>query len=463
MIRSLTRIAPLLCLLLFAGCAPFKQYRTQYDLCINPGAEFSPNCAPNALQQLPSVNGDANYLLGFVEFDDQGQLWDRRQMWAVMDKFATASAQQDLLMVVFVHGWNHSAAPDDLILDKFRSVLAKLSESEALVSRRTGLPARKVAGLYLGWRGGSVTVPGVNGMTFWERKNTAGRVGHGGVPEVLSRLEQLRQDKDSMTNGKSGTRLVIVGHSFGAEIVYDALAPMLSNRFVLSTGPAGQQSNAAGFADLVVLINPAFEAELFSTLSNMSAERGLYFKSQLPLMAVLTSDADYATRFAFPLGRFFSTALEKEHDVQRFNATTRRQETINEGKADMIALGHFQPYETHSLYPAGTVQRGDVQELSAMASIRSALAVSNAWENDKPGSMIPLAGLILERSANSAGRNPYLIIKADDTLITEHNDIDDPRIIEFLKQLIIVSTQSAERKASVSKAFGAAPLPDKAD
>ena len=462
--HSLTRIAPLFCLmLLVAGCAPFKQYRTQYDLCINPTPAFSENCTTHALQQLPSANGDTNYLLGFAEFDDQGQLWDRQQMWAVMDKFATTAAQQDLLMVVFVHGWNHSAAPGDLILEKFRAVLSKLSESEALVSRQTGLPARKVAGLYLGWRGGSISVPGINGVTFWERKNTAGKVGHGGVPEVLSRLEQLKQDKDSTMQGKSATRLAIVGHSFGAEIVYSALAPVLANRFVLSTGPAGQQSNAGGFGDLVVLINPAFESELFASLSDMSTERGMYFKSQLPVMAVLTSDADYATRFAFPLGRFFSTVFEEEHDAHRFNATTRQHETIAEGKGNMIALGHFQPYETHKLYPSGTLRRSEVQELAAMDSMRSAMSVSNAWENDKPSSKIPLAGLMLERSTSSAGRNPYLVIKASDQLITEHNDIDDPRIIEFIKQLIIVSTQPGAQKASMTKSFGAVPVQNKAD
>jgi hypothetical protein len=185
-----TRIAPLFFLiLLLAGCAPFKQYRTNYDLCVNPSATFAAKCDLNALQQLPATSGNADYLLGLVEFDDQGQLWDRKQMWAVMDNFSAAAAQQDLLIVVFVHGWNHSAAPDDLILDKFRGILAKLSESEALVSRSTGMPARKVAGVYLGWRGGSISTPYINGVTFWERKNTAGKVARGGVPEVLIRLE----------------------------------------------------------------------------------------------------------------------------------------------------------------------------------------------------------------------------------------------------------------------------------
>ncbi len=452
--RCLTRIAPLLCLLLITGCAPFEQYRTKYDLCINPTPEISAQCNPNALQQLRSAKGNSDFLLGFIEFDDQGQLWDRKQMWAVMDKFATTAAKQDLLMVALVHGWNHNAAPGDLILEKFRGVLAKLSESEALISRMTGRPERKVAGLFLAWRGGSITNPYLNGVTFWERKNTASKVGHGGVPEVLSRLEQLKQDKNGILNGKNSTHLAIIGHSFGAEIVYGALAPVLENRFILTTGPAGLQSNVGGFGDLVVLINPAFESELYSTLSNMSAERGLYFKSQLPVMAVLTSDADYATRFSFPVGRFFSTMFEKERVTTRFNATTRQEETIDEGDANLIALGHFPPYETHKLYPASNVKRSEVKELAVEDSVTSALIVANAWEQDKPGSKIPLAGLILERSTNSAGRNPYLVIKAADELITEHNDIDDPRIIEFIKQLIIISTQPKGRRAAMDKAFG---------
>jgi hypothetical protein len=262
-----------------------------------------------------------------------------------------------------------------------------------------------------------------------------------------------------MEQGKSATSLAVIGHSFGAEIVYSALSEILENRFVQTAGPAGQQSDAGGFGNLVVLINPAFESELFAPLSDISAERGLYFKSQLPLLAVLTSDADYATRFAFPLGRFFSTVFENERDTHRFNATTRQQETIAESKANMIALGHFQPYETHRLYPSDALQRHEVEELTAMDSVRSAFAFADAWEKDIPGSKIPVAGLTLERNTVSAGRNPYLVVKTSDDLITEHNDIDDPRIIEFIQQLIIVSALPGEQKASMARAFGVVATP----
>lgn len=437
---------------LLTGCAPFTEYRTQYQLCLNPSTSISRECQSHALQQIPASDG-ANYLLGFIEFDDQGQIWDRQQMWAVLDKLSSEAASKDLLMVVFVHGWKHSAAPNDTNIETFRQVLAKLSEDESTISRQTGLPARQVAGVYLGWRGESITIPVIDNITFWDRKNTAQKVGHGGVTEVLNRLELIKRDKDSTMNGNSGTRLAIVGHSFGGAVVYAALAQTLESRFVHTTGPAGLQSNIEGFGNLVVLINPAFEANLFSPLSNMSMERGTYFESQLPVMAVLTSEADYATRYAFPAGRIFSTLFEKERDFKRKNAVTRQQETIDEGGANMYTIGHFDPYRTHLLYPAAQVERAKLSKLSSSESIQAVMQASAAWENDQPGSKISLAGLTLERTATSAGRNPYLVVRVNKELIRDHNDIDDPRIVEFIRQLILISAQSPERRDVIKKMF----------
>ena len=453
-IRSLTSILFLVTVL--TGCAPFTQYRTKYELCVNPTPTFSQACETHALQQLPAADG-ASYLLGFIEFDDQGQIWDRKQMWSVIDKLSAEAANKDLLMVVFVHGWKHSAAPNDENIETFRKVLARLSEDENHISHLTGLPTRQVAGVYLGWRGGSVTAPIAKELTFWDRKNTAQKVGHGGVTEVLNRLELIKRDKDSTIQGGSGTRLTIIGHSFGGAVVYTALAQILESRFVRTTGPAGIQSNVDSFGNLIVLINPAFEASLFSPLSDMSSERGTYFGSQLPVMAVLTSEADYATRYAFTAGRIFSTLFEKERDIKRKNAVTKQEEFIDEGKADVTAVGHFEPYRTHKLYPSNEVARDKITELSSSESIRSVLQASSAWENDKPGSKISLAGLTLERTNTSAGRNPYLVIRVDKELITDHNDIDDPRIVAFIKQLILISTQSAERKELIYKAPGYSP------
>lgn len=438
--------------LVLSGCAPLTQYRTDYRLCNNPEPAFSPGCATSALQQFPAADG-ASYFLGFVEFDDQGQLWDRRQMWAVIDELNAEAADKDLLMVVFVHGWKHSAVPGDNNIETFRKVLARLSEDEMQISRKTGLPARRVAGVYLGWRGESVTIPYVDNLTFWDRKNTAQTVGHGGVTEVLNRIELVKRDKDSTQSSNGGTRLAIIGHSFGGAAVYTSLSQILQGRFVRTKGPAGKQTDVEGFGKLVVLINPAFEASLFAPLSDMSAER-TYLDSQLPVMAILTSEADYATRYAFPAGRFFSTVLEKDRTITRRNKVTQQDEHIDEGEANTQAVGHFGPYRTHRLYPVDAdVTREQVAPMSSSESVRSIAQASAAWENDKPGSKIAIAGLTLERSDSSAGRNPYLVVRVDKALIRDHNDIDDPRVIEFIKQIILISAQSPERKERLQKSL----------
>lgn len=437
---------------MLSGCASHMQHRTQYELCRSPASASSSTCDSHAIQHVPATDG-AGYLLSFIEFDDQGHLWDRKQMKSVIDLLNTEAANKDLLMLVFVHGWKHSAAPQDGNIETFRKVLAHLSEDEHFMSRQSGLPARQVAGVYLGWRGGSVTIPVLENLTFWDRKNTAEKVGHHGVTEVLARLEQIKRDKAALQKGRSETRLVIVGHSFGGLVVHTALAQILGSRFVRTTGPPGTQGDVEGFGNLVVLINPAFEAQPFSSASDMSAERGTYFRSQLPVMAILTSEADYATRYAFPAGRRLSTLFEKTSDTTRWNATSQQDEIISESEANVTAIGHFEPFRTHKLYPPQAASRGGVAELSSSERISSALTAASKWMDDSPGSTIPFAGLTLERTVTSAGRNPYLVIRVDKTLITDHNDIDDRRIIDFVKQLVLITTVSEEQKGLMYKAL----------
>jgi pimeloyl-ACP methyl ester carboxylesterase len=431
--------------LALVGCAPHKLYRTDMTNCASTNPELE--CRDHTLQERTDpANPDYNYLLGFIEFDDQGQLFDRKQMQAVLGKLYEEVASADLLMVVFVHGWTHSAAPGDSNIQTFRESLERLSELESRISSQTGQPERKVAGIYLGWRGGSITLPVLENATFWDRKNTAQKVGHGGVTEVLNRLELVKKTKDSIAdNGGSGTRLIVVGHSFGGAVVYTALSQILQDRFVHTVGPVGQVSDTEGFGDLVVLINPAFEALLFAPLSDMATERGTYFPRQLPVLAIMTSEADYATKLAFPLGRRFSTLFEKERTVTRKNGVTRAEQHIDEGASNITAVGHFDPYKTHYLR-ATDIEQAELRAAppSVESAVQTFFDVSESWEKDEPGSKIVFEGSVLERSETSAGRNPYLAIQVDEELIKDHNDISDPRIASFVRQLILISSQSSD-------------------
>lgn len=446
-------------LLAVTACAPHMQYRTVHpDVCISPKPNPTPECETHALQRLPSDNG-SSYLLGFIEFDDQGQLWDRTQMNDVLMTLRTEAGTRDLLMVVFVHGWKHSAAPGDANINTFRDVLANLSDTEAHLAKAANTSARQVVGIYFGWRGGSLPVKYLENVTFWDRKNTAQKVGYGGVAEALSQLEDIRLSKDSMecrerverknddTLCSSNTRLVVVGHSFGGAVMHTALAQILENRFIKTTAQAGSKGDVEGFGNLVVLINPAFEANLFTPMSDMAAERPTYFPSQLPVVLVLTSEADAATRYAFPFGRWFSTIFEQEHDRQRRNTATGQTETISEHDANVRAVGHFTPYRTHRLYPTKEHKREELKAASIADSLRMFERSRADWVCDAPGSKITFGDVVLERTANSAGRNPYLVVYVDGRLIQDHNDIDDSRVIEFVKQMILISSHSEKQVA----------------
>jgi pimeloyl-ACP methyl ester carboxylesterase len=426
---------------LVCGCTPLRQYRTNYEPCVS--ADPDTNCVDRAIQEYPPSGDDsAGYMLGIVEFDDQGQLFDRAQLFKVIDHINQEAAAQDFIAVVFVHGWKHNAEKGDDNITDFRGALLKLSKAEHALSKMQGQPVRRIVGIYLGWRGLSVYAPVAKEFTFWERKNTAHKVGHGEVSEVLDRLDLIRQSKDAQSStGHSRSRLVVVGHSFGGAVVFSATEQLLESRFIAATGSPTASSNATGFGNLVVLINPAFEALLYSPLSDMSTERKNYPESQLPVLAVLTSEADEATKIAFPAGRWFSTRFEKERANTRYNPTSGQNEIIKEGDTNVAAIGHFAPYQTHTL--TATVSASQVDAMPTDARVKSIAAASQAWEHDSPGSNIQFPGSVLVRDQRTPSRDPYLIVKVDKALIPDHTDIWDSRVQEFLADIILISSQNS--------------------
>jgi hypothetical protein len=136
---------------------------------------------------------------------------------------AAGAVVRDQLLVVFVHGWKHSAAPGDDNIKTFRKVLRGLSDAETALEPSLWKPLgldprpRGVVGVYLVRRGGSVQVPLLKELTFWNRKDWAHKVGYGAVSVVLSRLEQVKRTKEATEGGRnySKTPLMIIGHSFG--------------------------------------------------------------------------------------------------------------------------------------------------------------------------------------------------------------------------------------------------------
>lgn len=425
---SLVTLTPLRILLgaaaLLTGCASNEIYRSLYESCsVSPGN----TCDQNSLQ-LYNKGTDNEYTLGFVEIDDQGQMRDRRQMHALLDTLYRKAAEESILMTVLVHGWHHNARPGDPNIESFKDNLAKLSAIETRLSKKLGRPARKIAGVYIGWRGESIDVPPFNYLTFWDRKSTAQDVGHLGIAELLVKLEEIANVRNSL-QPPIRSRLVVIGHSFGGAVVYGATSQILASRFVDSQEGKSFTDTAKGFGDLVVLLNPAFEALQYAPFYDLSQSRCSYFPEQVPRLAILTSEADGATGTLFPLGRIFSTLFEKHNDLVRTECKHTLE--LDEGEADRNTVGHYLPLISHTLTP---INDGEGMRTATYENMK------NIWSTQTPGGSTKFGTTVLTHLSKTNPQNPYLNIRVDKEIITGHNDVFNEKVMEFIRLLIVLST-----------------------
>lgn len=426
----------LLCVFLLSGfgCVSHRQYRT--DLTASQG---SLRQAPN---ESAAIEDYGNYLIGFVEFDDQGWLWSRDQLNAVMKRLAEEEQKQRLLIITYVHGWKHNARTDDSNVKMLRDTLRLLSRLEQMTSKREGRAPRKVMGVYAGWRGLSVDVWGLNNLTFWERKNTAHEVGRGALCELFVRLEEFRDASHFAHAGqKEQTRLILIGHSFGGAATYSALASILAQRAIQTTDDHGTNHPPRGVGDLVMLVNPAFEASRFGVLHDIATNE-TYQTSNLVNLAIFTSKGDDATKMAFPLGRHVSTLFDK-------------YQSSLERKANCTAVGHFGPYITHDLI---ATPRSATNQVSASESTNSS-PVMSPQEMDQASDRITqlkaqtrtnvrkrhgatedftyhFVGSDLRPRPGRDPRMPLYVVSVDTKIIPDHNGIARPAFLRFLGQFI---------------------------
>ncbi|MDD1611560.1 MAG: esterase [Methylococcaceae bacterium] len=409
---------------LLTGCASNEIYRSIYEPCIVSAGNA---CELNS-QHLYNTGKDDEYTLGFVEIDDQGQIRDRKQMQALLDTLYKTAAEESILLTVLVHGWHHNARPGDPNIESFKDNLAKLSAIESRRSKELGRPARKIAGVYVGWRGESIDVPPFNYLTFWDRKSTAQEIGYLGVSELLVKLEEIANVRNSLLPPIK-SRLVVFGHSFGGAVVYSATSQILASRFVDSMEGKGFTGTAKGFGDLVVLLNPAFEALRYAPFYDLAQARCSYFPEQVPRLAILTSEADGATGTLFPLGRVISTVFETHHDIERNDC--KRTLKLDEGEADRNTVGHYPPLITHTLTPL------DKEKNLRVASYGN---MKNIWSTQTPGGSTQYGSTVLTHLNKTNPQNPYLNIRVEEEIIADHNDVFNEKVMEFIRLLIELST-----------------------
>ena len=417
-----------------------------------------------SIEKFRAPNGEV-FTIGVIELSDDGHVKDIRQRDEVFRELklvarggdrATASSPGAVL-VTFVHGWHHRAKVCDENLSCFRRAM------EGLVLRKDDRANKgPLFGLYIGWRGESAHRAA--SLTFYNRKAAAHRVGSLGGRDLLLELNEMQHSLDREVREVSGgtryVNMVTVGHSFGGALVYSAMESLKVSEYATKHGvgyPAcnGVKPMREGIGDLVILVNPAFEAWRYRYFAEDVTAPGVYSQEQRPVLLTVASSADQAVGMAFPAGRFLWLMWHP-------SAWSR-------GRAEISGLGHYSPYTTHHLLFSGKgeqpnepkelasdstaiqrcglegeVKRGLVRDRCdcSYPYVAEAAVTTNAGRTTTPGRLKEGAGSVrgvrnedvtLQPVVEGMNKNvPFIVASAPGNLISGHNDIYNPNLVAFL-------------------------------
>jgi hypothetical protein len=278
-------------------------------------------------EPLNSVRGpaDGRYKLAFIEFGDQGSALDTSQRTAALKVVHEADRP---LLFIYIHGWQNNANSRDVC--RFEHFIDTVSRNPEITGRKFN-----VIGVYIGWRGKDLTVPGLDLLTFWSRKGVGGTIAaQNGCLATISELALAARAPD-----KKHHYCVLLGHSFGGLVLQDTIS-----HSILDAGSAGSRHTSPW--DMAVAFNPADNSigsrQLMSELDYLykydphgmlsvgrspGAEQRSVVAENRPFLIILQSENDYATGRYFPLGTglYNLVNLRAHWDRGRFPAATDRK------------------------------------------------------------------------------------------------------------------------------------------
>jgi predicted alpha/beta hydrolase family esterase len=295
-------------LILLTACAAPQYFRTQ--IADEPCEIASQTCRDANLLS----DNQHQFGIGFVEFDDQGRFINPQQAQA-LTQWLSAETQQPLYVVIYTHGWHHNASHNDANVQRFEERLRELKRDHN---------DYKVIGIYLGWRGETITTPWLRTLSFWGRRTVSESLGKGQYRDLLLEIEKIvKRDSEN--------KLVTIGHSLGAMVLFNALKYDWQHRV---------RHGAPGFGDLLLLINPAIEAEYFSAfVEDVQQPEDTPTATSL---LVISSENDYFTQTPFTWSRILPTLWQSLPDAYSGNHAASWD-------LKTTAIGHYRPFLTHRL------------------------------------------------------------------------------------------------------------------
>lgn len=266
--------------------------------------------------------------LGYIEFDDQGELWRMQdkdggatQFSIVLNDLREKLAVTRGRVIVYIHGWNNSASQKNQEcgnLHDFRNTLVSMG-------RHSNTP---IYGIYIAWRGG--TLPFITGFDVWDRDATASRVGGPTMLAVLRGISSAAHENQS-----NPSSVIMVGHSFGGKILTQATSRHLAGEIGAALGSG--KSTVEPLADSVVVINSATNGQEMRQIKElMRVHRITYRRGNLdvPVFVNIASETDHLVHYLLPVFQRYN------RDMVAF--PERGGHVANQAESDALyrAMGH---------------------------------------------------------------------------------------------------------------------------
>jgi hypothetical protein len=466
-LKSFRALAAAAALAAVAGCTTHAPVRSEASP-VATSAERLATAEGRREAAAHSVEVHPEFTLAVVEFDDQGRFWDRRQLELLESTLEAEAARPEVggvIVGVFAHGWQHDGSLCDQNVACFRTFLRQIArDGDALRRASNGrVVPRRVVGVFVSWRGRSATVRPLSDLTFWARKRVAHKIGSGDLIELLTRVDVFvkRQNVSHVDRA----RLVIIGHSFGGTMVFDALANILKQRVtaaLVEDRRAPGHAVIEGFGDLVVLVNPAFEAALYRSLHDLSRSFHGFAPQQGTVLVIVASETDMPNKTWFPLGRALETVWEK---------TARKED----GALLRTAVGNYEAFFGYRLTAAPGAARPpapgasfgapdprclcelpleDVNEEQLVDLARRVAALGSPEPADAspaPGALSRFGRAELARLGDTDPKNPFWVVRASDEVIHGHSGFFTNAYTDFVRGVVLEAVSRRTRPATIPK------------
>jgi hypothetical protein len=413
----------------------------------------------------PSPENQHHFDLGYVEFDEKGDYWDRRQLGWTVQEINRVAAGNDLVFVAYVHGWqNDASAARDHDVGKFHCLL------EHLATAAQG--KHRFFGLYVAWRGKSV--PGGDGwfregsvpdlisksiffvpheLSLWGRKNTATRVA--GLPVTETIFQCVAAARNA-----AKSRTILIGHSFGALLLEKAMAQALAAE-VISKHENGSFSAPA---DFVVLLNSAAESIYAKEMIDMLRRRHTptsensatdEINAARPLIVSITSTADSANGTLFPIGTNLSNVLGL---FRKYNWDTRfgdSSHNVSQREYFTHTPGHNNRLVSYEAKCVEGSPKVPVYRDSDHCCREMVEAFRRNLENPSAGPHGEVRFITnsvsgeetqweLQPTIDDKLQTPYWIVQVPKEIIRDHSDIFNENALAMMARLFRISNPASE-------------------